>query len=158
MNKRAKRSEQGSSEPHLFQMIKDRERAERVYEEQILRMKALRIIKEKKEKAYNPDQWSLNPFHMGPTPIFALGQSNHTDGNLFQHMREVIKSHVKGTAFEHDLLNDYNAFSKIWQSFIPHTHMEKLPVFPSNFLKRKRKDIGNTSRIKDGTIKSPSIK
>lgn len=67
-----KRSEQGSSEPHLVGFSCKTNNDTNLREEQLFRMEALSIIRKKKVEAYDLVEWSLNPFHLGSTPIFAL--------------------------------------------------------------------------------------
>lgn len=59
----------------------------RLYEEQILRITALRIMKHKRKQvaSYNPDKWSLNSFHTDPTSIFALEKE---DERQYSHSNE----------------------------------------------------------------------
>lgn len=47
----------------------------------MLRLEDLSIIKKKRAKSYDPEKWSLNPFHNIPIPIFPLGEKTNGSDN-----------------------------------------------------------------------------
>lgn len=114
MARRIKISEQGSSEPHLTRFSQVIVKDSNQDEEQRIKLEALRIINQKKAESYDPEKWILNRFLVGPTPIFALEKNTNGSDNIFNQMRRTIQHYSKGTIFEKEIMNDYNAFAHKW--------------------------------------------
>ena len=80
----------------------------------------------------------LEPFHMGPTLIFALGKRIRGSDNIFNQMRRTIHSYFQGTIFEKEMIKDYDNFSNEWNRIISEAYhpMESYEHLEKSALKK----------------------
>jgi uncharacterized membrane-anchored protein YhcB (DUF1043 family) len=94
----------------------------------------------------------LNPFHIRPTPIFALGRRKSGSDNLFSQMRRTIEHYSKGTTFEKKITTDYNEFAHKWRQ----TTTTTLPIQELQKVE-KRKAIQECETTRQGANIQKSI-